>query len=315
MASAAPSAQDFAKGMQQATANMMEYQENIKSPWVTFGASAATLPALTLPFWPIDVIKNHMMAGKGAALGLKRQFSRKGLGFSLLGASVLGMDVSNRYIQKYGHDFSFTKKVLIGLAPLSILPLASVLESLKINAQISQTPMKQCFNDVIKTAGYRGLFRGFVPYSSLFLLTYCSISLPVYYYQKAKPSGPLEDLEQVQLNPFIVLSSLLLATPIDIIKTRAMLGEKITLQSLKMCPKMFAKVFLIRTAYVMAFGGFLDFFSGFTEGLIYRKKIELYQKNKKAQYFAKDDEFDGFIPENSDEIDSDKEFLKRILMK
>lgn len=310
----APSTEDLAKQMRQATADIMEYQENIKSPWVSLGASAAVAPVLTLPFWPIDVIKNHLMAGKGAALGLKRQFSGKGLGFGMLGGSIVAADISTRYVQQYGHEFSFTKKALIGLAPLSILPIASVLESLKINAQISQNPMKQTFNSIVKTAGYRGLFRGFVPYSSLFLVTYCSLTLPVFYSQR--PGQPtVQDMEQVQLNPALVLLPLLLATPIDILKTKAMLGEKISAQSLKMCPRYLAGVFVLRTAYLVAFGGFLDFFRKFAEGIIYHRKIQIYQDKKKSKYFAKDDEFDGFVPDNLDEIDSDKEFLRKVLMK
>ena len=310
----APTAEDFAKGLREVQANITEYQENVKSPLVSLGASVVVAPVLTLPFWSVDVVKNHIMAGKDITLGIKRKFSRKGLGFGLLGASVLGVDISNRYIQQYGHEFSFSKKAMIGLAPLSLIPIASSLECLKINAQISQTSMKQSFQNLTQTAGYRALFRGIVPYSSLFLLTYCSLSLPVYYSQKPGQNR-VEEMEQVTLNPLIVLSSLLIATPIDILKTKAMLGEKISLQSLKMCPRQLGGIFLLRTAYVAAFGGFVDFFTRAVEGIMYLQKIQVYQEKKKSKYFAKDDEFDGFIPSSLDGITSDREFTERVLMK
>lgn len=310
----AGSAQDFARSIQQTTENIKEYRENIRSPWVPLAASVAISPALVLPFWPIDVLKTHLMAGKGAALGIKRHYSAKGLGFGMLGATVLGFDITSRYIQQYGHEFSFTKKALIGLAPLSLIPVASILESLKINAQISQTPMKQCFHNVIQTAGYKGLLRGIVPYSSLFLVTYCSIALPMYYHQKPDQNA-LQDMEPVLLNPAIVLSALLVATPLDVLKTKAMLGEKITVQSLKMCPKQLAGLFLLRTAYVCAFGYLSEFFGKGAEKIVYDRKVERYQFEKRSKYFAKDDEFDGLISENLENLDSDSEFLKKILMK
>lgn len=292
---------------------IQEINEHIASPIIDFGTSVSTLPLVTAICWPLDVLKNHILGGKDTKVAFKNVYSSKGLGVGLVGAGVLSLDITSRYVEKFGQDFSFQKKLLIGAFPLLLLPFASVTECLKINSQISQTTSYQSFKSIVSSSGYRGIFRGILPYSSIFLLTYCCFTIPIYYNRKPseKKAGlKLGEPEPVYVNPLFIIAGLTLSVPLDIIKTKTMLGEKLTKDSFKMCPKHLAKSFAIRTSYMLLVCGAFSAVSIFFEQRIFMYRADRYQEKKKAKFHVEEDMFDGFIPTDCDDLKEEEILMK-----
>lgn len=299
--------------LKRAAEAVREINEHIASPIIDLGASVSTLPLITAICWPLDVLKNHILGGKDTKVALKNAYSSKGLGVGLVGAGVLSLDITSRYVEKFGQDFSFQKKLLIGASPLLLLPFASVTECLKINSQISQTTSYQSFKSIVSSSGYRGLFRGILPYSSIFLLTYCCFTIPIYYNQKpSEKKGGLKlgKPDPVYVNPLIILAGLTLSVPLDIVKTKAMLGEKLTKDSFKICPKHLATSFAVRTMYMFLFLEAFSAVSIYFEQGIFRYRADRYQERKKAKFHVEEDMFDGFIPTDCEDLKEEEILMK-----
>lgn len=316
----ADQAKQMQQAIQRAAADIKEYNENIKSPFLELGVSVATTPALSIFFWPLDVLKNHVLAGKGAKDGFKKQFSFKGIGFGLMGASVIGANISQQYITNFGEEFSTTKKAMIGLAPAALLPIGCVLESLKLNSQINQLNFKDCLKNSLKS-GYRGVFRGFVPYSTIFGLTYGSYLGYILLSTKKSPQpGGQPRLgsptDQPGVSPLLLLYIVpchLVCTYLDIIKTRTMLGQKLNLQTLKVCPKLYAAGLAVNTLYFALFSATLGMVMKVVEGQAYAKKVEIYTRKKKAKMFAKEDEYDSFVPLDTADLTPEEILIKSFI--
>lgn len=303
--------EEMSKQLRQAAADQAEFEEKIKSPLLHLIPSVLCHVPLAAVFWPLDVIKNHILAGKDTTSAIKSQYSFKGIGFGLVGASILGLDISKVYVEQFCQKLSFHQKAAIGLAPLPLIPLGSIFELLKINCQVSQLTMRQCWSNIIKRNGYLGLLKGFVPYASIFLLTYSTVMLPIFYYQKPSKGIPgmlQNESEVVHLNPLILLTYFLLCTPIEMIKTRSMLGDKITFDTFRtLSVRSFVKCFAVRTCFVLIFGLMATKGIEVTTLVAYSTKVSRYMEKKKAEtiskVFANDDEFDELIPENTENFE------------
>ena len=303
--------EEMAKQIRQATADQAEFENKIKSPLLHLVPSVIVHIPLAAAFWPLDVIKNHIFAGKNISSGIKNQYSFKGIGFGMLSATLLGLDVSKVYVEQFCQNLTFRQKAAIGLAPLSLIPLGSVLDMLKINCQVSQLTMKHCLSSLIQRNGYLGLFKGLLPYTSLFGLTYAAIILPIFYSQKPSkgiPGMPDSEPEAVLINPAILLTYFILCTPLEMIKTRLMLGDKMSLSLVTKIPiASYAKCFAVRTCFVLIFGLIAAKGIEVTTLVAYSTKVSKYMETKKVEtmskMFADDDAFDELIPEDTEDLE------------
>ena len=303
------------KAIKDRVRSTIEFDENVKSPLIFMGCSSGVFAAATAIMWPIDVVKNHILAGKSGKVSIQNQWSFRGLRFGLAGASIAGMDISHLYIKEFGREFSTTKKALITLAPLSLVPVLSVLELLKVNSQIHQQDMRSCFQRVTKTVGMRGLLRGMLPYTGIYGLSFGMIIGPALYLQK--------DNEKTVHAGFLLgstLSFLLLTTTLDIIKTQSMLGNTTTfsrsnpIKSLNISRQHFFAAFTSRTIYMIVFGIFTGKFIDITTQIAHEYKSHKYLTAKKAGMFAKDEEYDSLMPLVTDDMEQDA-IIRRVYMR
>ena len=134
-----PSAKDFQRRMQGAAYSYQEWQEKVKSPYITVSASLICTPLATAILWPLDVVKNHVLAGKGLQTSYKHIYSFTGFGFAMAGALTCASDITGRYITNHkGKNWSKSQKLIVTAAPLAMLPVTSALECLKLNSQVGR---------------------------------------------------------------------------------------------------------------------------------------------------------------------------------
>eukprot|EP00116_Pleurobrachia_bachei_P002614 sb/3462876/ len=298
------SPQDFQRLLQGISGSNQEYQENIKTPLITVSASLIGTCLVTPLCWPIDVVKNHVLAGKPLKTGFKHQYSFKGIGFAMAGAAVYATDISQRYIHNdQGKTWSTRDKLLLTAAPLSLLPITSAIECLKLNSQVKQLSMKESWRKLTKL-GYGGLMRGFGAHAAINSILYAALVVPGIVLVE-----PVPETEQTEkpgyVDPLFLLASLIITTPIDMSKTRTMLGEKVCPRSI-LKPDLIAASFLNRTAYCMLFGLLVTTAIDKIESGLYVIKIRRYFQNKRESMFTiKDNEFDAFVPEDTEDMDGD----------
>ena len=274
-----------------------EYNEKIKTPLVPLACSILATPLVTTVLWPMDVVKNHILAGKPMKSAFKNQYSFKGYRFAVASAAVLGADITGQYVKDDGKSWSKSSKIALTASPLLLLPVTSAFECLKLNSQINQTKWRETWN-VLTKSGYKGLMRGFGAHASIYSILYASLILP----------GVLNDTENQENIATLILffSSLLLTTPIDIYKTRTMLGEKVCPISVLKQPQPLISGCLSRALYFILFGAFVDVAVQKSATGINIFRIRRYLTKKHESMFnQKDDEFDAFVPEDTDDLDDD----------
>ena len=247
--------------------------------------------------YPVDIVKTHILKGIALAEANKLAFKRFGLSFGLIEMTLISLNVSQHVIDSNPH-FSPVAKGMTYLAPLSILPIASCFNMLKVNSQVKHYSVRDCLAKVrTGKQRYSVLSRGMVPYCAI-PTVFLGASLTPFILD-GKSQGTKDVFTAVNM-----FGAFLITTYLEIVKVRQMLGYR-GIAYKKISMSLFGSAWCVNVVYNFGFLLGYNCIFYFTDAVLTAREKRK-QKQLDAAKFQAPTAFEDMIPEETESFDINK---------